>query len=84
MARAVAVVGADGVADRFLVVEDVAAQLEQVGLALGQRGQRMGQMRLALLAQRSIQRARLAGDGGVGRHLSSVNQNLPPGLESHA
>ena len=90
VARAVAVVGADGVADRFLVVEDVAAQLQQVGLALGQRGQRMGQMRLALQAQRSIQGtgqacfARLTRSGGVVRHLASVNQNLPPGLESCA
>jgi len=66
------------------------AQLQQVGAALGQRRQRVGQMRLALLLQSGIQRAgqacfaRLAAGGGFGQHLFSLNQKRQPGLESAA
>src|SRR5205814_5233604 len=63
--RAMAVVGADRVAQRLLVLADEALQRAQVGLALGQRRHRAREIGGALHGERILQRAGdLGGRGG--------------------
>ena len=57
VARAVAVVGADGITQGFLVLAHKTLKRAQIRLALGQRGHRVGQIGLSLQRKRSIKRA---------------------------
>src|SRR6185312_8957722 len=67
--RAVAVVGADRVAQRLLVLADEALQRAQVGLALGQRGHRVREVGGALHGERVLQRL-----GDLGGRRGDVGQ----------
>ena len=55
MTRAVAVIGADRRDDRFLVLAHESLQVAQVGLALGERGHGMREVRFALQGKRGLE-----------------------------